>query len=83
MKDETPLVIRDNESIKNIFIQVDLKNQSTSVCSNFSSGENLSLIMEALAITAEKCIKDGIEKKKVYGTIKDYLVKVLGNYVIK
>lgn len=83
MKDETSLVIRDNESTKNIFIQVDLKNQSTSVFSNFTPWENLSFIMEALAVTAEKCVKDGIERKKVYEAIKSYLVKVLGDYVIK
>lgn len=76
------IVIRDNKNIKNIFIQLNLKNKTTLVFSNFSSWENLALIMEALAVTAQKCIREGISKKKVYGAIREYLMKVLGNYEI-
>lgn len=83
MRNEIPLIIRDDKFTKHVFIQINEKNQSTSVFSNFSPWENLSLIMEALAVTSEKCVREGIEKKKVYEAIKTYLVKVLGNYVVK
>lgn len=83
MKNEKPLIIKDDGHTKNIFIQLNSKNQTTSVFSNFSSWENLCLIMEALAVTAQKCINDGIEAKKVYGAIREYLIKVLGDYEIK
>lgn len=83
MRNEIPLIIRDDKFTKHVFIQINEKNQSTSVFSNFSSWENLSLIMEALAVTAEKCVKDGLGRKTVYKAIKAYLVKVLGDYIIK
>lgn len=82
MKKEIPIMIKDNKNIKNIFIQINLKNKTTLVFSNFSAWENLALIMEALAVTTQKCIQEGISKKKVYGAIKTYLMKVLGNYEI-
>lgn len=82
MKKNIPIVIKDTKDIKNIFIQVNLKNSSTSVFSQFSAWENLALIMEALGVTAEKCLCEGIGKKKVYEEIKSYLVKVLSSYKI-
>ena len=44
--------------------------------------ENLAFIMEALAVTAQKSIQEGMSKKQVYGAIKKYLIQVLGSYVI-
>ena len=82
MGKEEAIVIKDSENIQNIFIQINLKNKTTSVFSNFSAWENLALIMEALAITVQKCIREGMSRKKVYSAIKNYLIKVLGNYVI-
>lgn len=82
VKKETSITIKDNKNIKNIFIQINLKNNTTLVFSNFSSWENLAYIMEALAVTAQKCIGEGISKKQVYGAIKTYLIQVLGNYEI-
>lgn len=82
MKKDIPIVIKDSEDIKNILIQVNLKNGSTSVLSPFSAWENLALIMEALGVTAEKCLHEGISKKQVYEGIKSYLVKVLSSYKI-
>lgn len=79
-KQETPIVIRDNDQLKNILVQVDLKNGKTMVLSNFSAWENLALIMEALAITAQKCIDEGIPKKQVDEAINDYLSKTLNSY---
>ncbi|KKR03699.1 MAG: hypothetical protein UT32_C0043G0005 [Parcubacteria group bacterium GW2011_GWC2_39_14] len=81
MKDEK-LIIRDSDSLKNIFIQMDIKKGRISVLSGFSSWENLAIIMEALAVTAEKCIDEGIEKKQVYDEIKKYMTQVLGAYQI-
>lgn len=80
MKKEKQVIIKDSKNIKNIFIQIDLKNNSTSVLSSFSAWENLALIMEALGVTAEKCIKEGIDKKQVYRAIQDYLMQVLTSY---
>jgi len=80
MKKKTQIIIQDSEDVKNIFIQVNLKDNKSSVLSCFSAWENLAFIMEALALTAEECIKEGISRKRVYRAIKEYLVKVLGNY---
>lgn len=77
------ITIKDNENIKNILIQVDFKNGKTGILSNFSAWENLALIMEGLGVTAEKCIQEGMSKKKVYDEIKNYIMKVLGDYQIR
>lgn len=71
------VLIKDNESIKNILVQVNLKKNSVSVVSNFSAWENLALIMEALGITAEQCVKEGIDKEQVNREIQRYLAEVL------
>lgn len=71
------VLIRDNESIKNILVQVNLENSSVIVISNFSAWENLALIMEALGITAEQCVKEGIDREQVNIEIREYLAKVL------
>lgn len=76
------VIIKDSQDIQNILIQADLKKGSTSVISNFSAWENLALIMEGLGVTAEKCIQEGMDKKEVYNEIKNYLMKVLGDYQI-
>lgn len=80
MNDKNVMVVKDDESIKNIFIQLNEKENSTSVLSNFSPWENLAYIMEALAVTIQQCILEGIEREKVYGTVKTYLKDILGNY---
>ena len=74
---EEKILIKDGERIKNIFIQVNLDKSSVSVMSNFSAWENLTLVMEALAITAEQCVKEGFDKKEVEREINDYLQKAL------
>jgi len=78
----TPIIISDNDKLRNILIQVDLKNQKTMVLSNFSAWENLAIIMEALAVTAQKCIDEGVSKRKVDEAIKKYLAKSLDTYII-
>ena len=72
--------ISDSKYIKNIFIQIDLKKNTTLVRSGFSAWENLALIIEGLAVTAEKCIEEGIDKKEVYKAINDYMIKAIPNY---
>ena len=52
------------------------------VLSNFSAWENLAIIMEALAVTAQKCIDEGVSKRKVDEAIKKYLAKSLDTYII-
>lgn len=76
------LILKDTTSVKNIIVQVNLKNGSTTVFSNFSSWENLALILEGLGVTAEKCISEGISQKKVYKAIQNYMMKVLTDYKI-
>ncbi len=71
------VLINDNESIKNILVQVNLEKSSVSVISNFSAWENLALIMEALGITAEQCVKEGIDREQVDKEVQIYLSKVL------
>lgn len=80
MKKVKPVILRDSEEVRNIVVRVDLKGNKTTVFSGFSPWENLALLLEALGATAQKCIRDGISKKQVYGAIKDYMVKVLSNY---
>ena len=82
MKKEKPVVVRDSEEIKNVFIQLNIKKGTTTVISNFSAWENIAYILEALGATAQKCVKEGIEKKKVHQAIKNYLTKVLKGYSV-
>lgn len=82
MKKDIPIVIKDSKEIKNIFIQVNVKSNTTSIFSSFSVWENLALILEALAVTAEKCIAEGVDKKQVYDAIKNYIVQVLPSYKV-
>lgn len=80
MKKDNPVVLKDSEDVRNIVVKVNLKQNTTIVFSGFSAWENLVLLLEALGATAQKCIKDGISKKQVYETIKDYMIKVLSSY---
>lgn len=82
MNDKKSVIIKDSETVRNIFIQVDLKGNKTSVLSSFSPWENLAFIMEALAVTAKQCIAEGMNKDQVYGEIREYLMQVLGNYEV-
>ena len=79
---ETPVVIRDSKDIQNILVQVNFEKRTTVIISNFSAWENLALLMEGLGITAEKCLQEGISKKKVYQAIENYMLKVLTDYKI-
>lgn len=79
----TPIIISDSDKLRNIIIQVDLENQKTMVLSNFSSWENLAIIMEALAVIAQKCIDEGISKRKIDKAIKKYLAESLNTYIIQ
>lgn len=80
MKEEIPIVLKDSKYIKHIIVQLNLKNNTSLIFSEFSAWENLALIMEALAVTVQKCIQEGIDRKKVYTAVKNYLVKILGSY---
>ncbi len=80
MKKNIPIILKDGKNVRNIVVKVDLKENKTTVFSGFSPWENLALLLEALGATVQKCIKDGISKKKVYDAIKEYMVKVLSNY---
>ncbi|MEK7517827.1 MAG: hypothetical protein AAB583_04720 [Patescibacteria group bacterium] len=80
MKKDSPIILKDSEDVRNIVVKVDIKGNKTTVFSGFSPWENLALLLEALGATVQKCIKDGINKKKVYNAIKDYMVKVLSSY---
>ena len=82
MSDEKQVIVKDSEDIQNILIQIDLKNGRTSVISGFSPWENLALIMEGLGVTAQMCIEEGIQRKKVYQAIKEYIMKIADDYKI-
>ena len=82
MPKPTPIIIKDNDKIRNILIQLDFEGQKTAVLSNFSAWENLAIIMEALAVTAQKCIDEDISKRKVDEAIKKYLAESLDTYII-
>ena len=82
-KQETPVIIKDNNELKNLLIQVNLKHGQTTVLSNFSAWENLAFIMEALAVTAQKCIDEGIPKKQVDEEIERYLKEALETYTVR
>lgn len=82
MEKQIAIPIKDGKDVKHLFIQINLKKNTTLVFSSFSPWENLAFIMEALAVTAQKCIQDGISKSDVYGAIKRYFMQVLGNYEV-
>lgn len=80
MSGKRPIVLKDSENLKNIIIQVDLKENKTSVFSEFSAWENIALILEGLGATAQVCIRSGIPRAKVYNSIKEYILKSLPSY---
>lgn len=80
MKREEPLVLRDSENVRNIIVQVDIRNNKTGVWSGFSAWENVALLIEALAATANECVKQGMSKEKVYKGIYDYISKSFPTY---
>lgn len=83
MKKKPTIIIEDSNKIRNIVIQVNLKDNSTTVFSSFSAWKNLALILEGLGVTAQKCIKEGISKCKVYRQVKKYVIEVLSSYETK
>ncbi len=80
--DPQKVVIKDSIEVKNIFVQLDIKNSTTKVLSNFSAWDNLAFLMEALGVTTSQCISEGIPKSKVYGAVKKYMMQILGEYKI-
>ena len=80
MRKKTPITLEDSEDIKNIIIQVNSKNNSTSVFSGFSAWENIAYILEGLGTTVQECIRQGIARKNVYDAVKKYILKVLPSY---
>lgn len=48
--------------------------------SSFTPWENPALIMEALGVTAQKCLDEGLDRKQVYEAIEGYLKKALDGY---
>lgn len=78
MSEPKQLIIQDSKNLKNIFVQLNLEKNTVTVMSNFSAWENLAFLMEALAITAEKCVKEGIPREQVNQEIQDYLKKTMG-----
>lgn len=77
------MTLADNNDVKNVIIQVNLKNGTTMVVSGFNAWDNLAYIMEALAVTAEQCVTEGVEKQEVYKEITEYLKDVLPSYEIR
>ena len=83
MKKKPTVILEDSEKIRNIVIQINIEDNSTTVISSFSAWENLALILEGLGTTVQKCIKEGISKKEVYGQVKKYIIEVLSSYESK
>ena len=83
MKKKPVIILEDSKKVKNIVIQVNLENNSTTVFNSFSAWENLALILEGLGVTVQKCIKEGINKNKVYSQVKKYIIEVLSGYEIR
>lgn len=81
-KKQVPIIIKDTNQLNNVIIQVNLKRGTTTVLSNYSAWENLALLMEALATTAEQCVNEGIDRKYVDKAIDDYLKQVLKSYQV-
>ncbi len=80
MKKKQKIILKDSQSVKHIVVEIDTKNNKTTVFSGFSTWENLALLLEGVGITAKQCILEGINKKKVYDEIKNYIVQALNAY---
>lgn len=79
----TPVIVADSSHERNILVTVNLKKRETRVMSGFSAWENLSYLLEALALSAQQCITEGMSKSKVYGTIREYMMNVFETYTVK
>ena len=76
------MIFKDTDTIKNIIVQMDLKSNQAILISNFDPWENIALLLEAVGMQAEVCLKKGMSKEEVYKGITDYLMKTLTSYTI-
>lgn len=74
-----PIVIADGPNMQNLIIQINLEKGTTAIMSSKSAWENLAFIMEALKVTAEQCIAEGIDKKQVYDSINRYMAQLFAS----
>lgn len=75
--DQIPVVIEDSEDIKNVLVQIDLKNSQVAVISNYSAWDNMAYLLEGVSVVVEKCVLEGMERKVVLRELKEYLIKAL------
>lgn len=75
------IVIKDDDSLKNILIQVNMEKNTATVLSNFTAWENLTYILEGLGASAQECVREGKSKKEVKEAIDVYLKVVIKTYV--
>lgn len=83
MDKDQPLVIKDTKDIHNIFVQLNLKRGTTMIYSNFSAWENLSYLLEAVGVTIEQCVSEGIDRKEVHKELSKYMIQIIDAYKIK
>lgn len=75
------IIVKDDDNLRNIFIQVNMKKNTATVLSSFSAWENLVYILEGLGATAQECIREGKSKGEVKEAIDSYLKEVIKTYV--
>lgn len=80
MAQDDQITVKDSEDIKNILVQIDLKNDRAQVISSFSAWEHLALLTEALGASIDECIEDGMDKEEVIAAVKEYYHQLIDSY---
>ena len=75
---QTPIVVRDTEDIKNVLVQINQKTSQITVIGDNSAWDNMAYLLEGIAVTVEKCVQEGMERKVALKELKEYLIKALG-----
>lgn len=66
-----------------IEIEVDFIKDMTRICSALPTINTLSILMEAIGVLVVKLINEGMEAKKAYDLVFDYLESTIKNYAVK
>ena len=68
------------KTTRELMIQVDLAKNMTTVFSQYSPPENLTMQLDALCVTMAKCIEEGEKPEAIHQKVKFYLDTIVMRY---
>ena len=70
-----------DENIKNIVVQINEEDLSTTVLSDYSPEANIDFLLEAVGANAQELIKQGKDKDEVIDDLRDFFEQVIEAYL--